>query len=155
MTHSYYHDLLKSVARTKIVRAEYFIHISKDSETTVISVNIIFTDNRFMTIRCGSDGESLHIGQEVFETTDLGDAGTLKVVDSNDLDPASLRDCVGKIVNYVVVESYCSIPKTLRIKCNNQKVFLSNVGDTLNFDETLFRKIISEEGWPLLDTTVF
>lgn len=155
MTHSCSQDILKNVVGSIIVRAQYFIHVSKDSGISVIAAKIIFSEGKFITVKCGSDGESLQIGQEVFEETDLGDAGRLEIVDSNDIDPALLYVCIGRIANRIILESCCEIPKSLCVNCDGQMIFFSNVGDMLNFDEVLFRRMISEEEWPPLATTFF
>lgn len=150
-----FNTLIRGVVGTAIVQVQYFVHMSRDNNATVIYVKIKFEDDKFMTVQCASDGESLRIEKDLFEAADLGEAGRLDVIDANDRDPASLVGCIGKVANCMTVETCRQMPKSLRIDCNGHKIFFSNVGDVLNFDEARYRKMISEEEWPPLTATSF
>lgn len=150
LTHYDLPGVLKVVAGRKVLHVQYFVHLSKNKEITVISTKLIFAGDTFITVQCESDGESLRIGQDVFEEVDLGDAGQLKTIDLNGFDPASLRGCIGKIMESMTIETQHRMPKALSLNCSGQAVFFSNVGDELNFDETRFRKMIMDENWGAL-----
>jgi len=150
-----YHDTLKNVIGSTLIEAQYQIYVFKDVEATVISVKMIFANGKHITVQCASDGESLYISQDTPEVADLEDFGHIELLEISKFDPARLADCKGQAIKCIALQIRNNMPKSLWMDCDGHKVFFSNVGDVLNFEETHFKRMISEQGWTALTSVFF
>lgn len=155
LSKSDYLDKTVNIIGLVVSRAQYSIYMINNSNLAAISVKLTFENGSFIVVQCASDGESLLISREDIEAADLGDLGRLDLLDADKFDPASLRSCVGSAAKSITVQVDDNSLKTLRIDWGDHKTFFSNVGDTLNFDEARFNRMISEEGWKDLAVITF
>lgn len=145
-------NLLKSAVGSRITQVRYLAHCYMNSEYNVIAVRIEFSGGKAMTVRNDCDGESIIISEEILESADLHDAGRLDVIEVPALDPASLSSCLGRRVKDIILKHKDNVPKLLRIECAAREISISNIGDTLTFDEDAFNQMVMDEGWGSLIT---
>lgn len=145
-------EFIRGVVGLNILEALYLVHLFKGADATVIALKMIFTDGAHITVRCDSDGESIKVTQESLEQANLGAYGRIDFADITQFDPASLLGCLGSTLERAVIETKNDKLKSLRMEFNGCKIFFSNVGDVLNFDEVRFRQMITEDEWGILTT---
>lgn len=145
-----YREVIARIIGSTLLDAKYIIHSFNSYRGNAIAVVMEFSSVNTVTIRCGSDGESLVIAPEDAEEGDLEEAGRIQIVQASDIDLAPLCFRLGDVVSGVTVELRRDIVKSIRIEFNESSIFVGNVGDELDFDESRFRQmVIDEESEPL------
>ena len=153
MLEQHYIDVFRSLIGAEVLRVDYLLYSLDDVQADVLAVKIRFSQDREIAIGCDSDGESLKVDFEIPKDADLGEYGHIHLTDSADYDPANLFGFVNNQVQQISLEIGNRL-KAVRIQCGNKIALFSNVGDTLNFQETQFRKMLLDEGWKPLRTII-
>lgn len=141
-----YQEIVKRAVGQKAIEAKYLIYSFGDHCSKIIAVSVAFPNGDSLAVQCASDGDSIIVNPEDFEEADLADAGCIGVVDAHDFDPISLLPCVDTLVERITLEVKDSTIKSISIEFEKGLIFISNIGDVLDFDEVRFRQNMIEEG---------
>jgi hypothetical protein len=155
MTYAADRKVLESVVGSKISHAEALVYSFNNLSANVIALRVGFSTNQAIIIDCASDGESLRVSQGILEECDLDEFGQLKVIDADSSDLSPISGCVNQIIDQLTLQLDSNKLMSIKMKIGRKTVFVSNVGDELNFDEARFQEMLVSEGWGILTTITY